>query len=94
VQARRLIPVTNFIRSCVAGKPAADASSKYPEPGIGFRVICFLRVPHKGTPTFYGLKPVKGRMPHKGAPIFHGLKPAKVRMPHKAMAVARVPACP
>jgi hypothetical protein len=74
--------------------PAADASSKYPEPGIGFRVVCFLRVPHKGTPTFYGLKPVKGRMPHKGAPIFHGLKPAKARMPHKALAVTRVPARP
>jgi hypothetical protein len=30
-----------------------------------------LRVPHKGTPTFYGLKPVKGRMPHKALAVAH-----------------------
>jgi len=45
------VPMTYLTRRinqcCVAGVPAADASSKYPEPGIGFRVVCFLRVPHK-----------------------------------------------
>jgi len=71
VQALRLLSVTHLYRSYAAGRPAADASSKYPEPGIGFRVICFLRVPRKGTPTFCGLKPVKGRMPHKALAVTH-----------------------
>ncbi len=53
-----------------------------------------MRVPHKGTPTFYGLKPVKGRMPHEGTPTFYELKLVKGRMPHKALAVTRVPARP
>jgi len=39
-------------------------------------------VPHKGTPTFYGLTPVKDRMPHKGTPIRYGLKPVRNRMPY------------
>jgi hypothetical protein len=39
-------------------------------------------VPHKGTPTFYGLTPVKDRMPHKGIAIRYGLKPVRNRMPY------------
>ncbi len=37
-------------------------------------------LPHEGTPTFYGLKPVKDRMSHEGTPTFYGLKPVKDRM--------------
>ncbi len=37
-------------------------------------------MPHKGTPTFYGLKPMKDRMPHKGTPIHYALKRVWSRM--------------
>jgi hypothetical protein len=45
------LPVTYLSRNasfcCVLrGQPAADASSIHPEPEFGFRVVCFLRVPH------------------------------------------------
>jgi len=38
--------MTESSRSNAAGQPAADASSTRPEAGYGFRVVCFLRVPH------------------------------------------------
>jgi len=45
-QAGRPRHMTESSRSNAAGQPAADASSTRPEAGYGFRVVCFLRVPH------------------------------------------------